>query len=193
MNTLETLGTALAAAGLATAAFAAPLPGFNSSLVPNLLGTPNDGMVCRSGYTAAFTGTALKCSKTSSIVVNLVCTEPSFTTYVSRAAGTPGSPEGLDVCARDTVVITSTSNLLLLTKGTDYKFAKADAVKITEKTTSRDLEEAAAIGGAATDVETEGGEPVVNTATGDSKDNAKVTLTHFTFPVRTGGIIIVGP
>ena len=71
MNALKTLrlsrglSTALAAAGLAATAFAAPLPAFTNTPIVNQLGTPNDGMVCRAGYTAAFTGTALKCSKTS--------------------------------------------------------------------------------------------------------------------------------
>lgn len=197
----QRLAATVATAGLAAVAIGAPLPNFTggpltpTGIKPNLPGTPNDGMVCRAGYTASFNGTSLKCSKTSTIVVNLICPDPNFPTYVSRTVGSPGSDKGLDICLNKngTVVVTSTSNIKPLVKGSDFEFAKADATKIAEKTAARDLEEAAAFGGTATDVETEAGEAEVNTATGDSKDNAKVTLTHFTFPIRTGGIIVVGP
>jgi hypothetical protein len=195
MNSLKTpllaIATAIAACSLAAGAIGATLTGFT----PNLSGTPNDGMICRLGYAPSFNGTSLKCSKTSSIVVNLACADPAFPKYVVRALGSLGSPEGLDICiTTNGVKVSSTDDISLLTKGGDYVFAKADQAKITEKTTARDLEEAAAIGGSASDVETEAGVPVPDkNSGGDSKDSAKVTLTHFSFAVKTGGPIIVGP
>lgn len=175
-------------------AVAVAVGGFSTSgmAAVSASGTPDDGHICRVGYTSAFNGTSLKCSKTSTIVVNLICAEPGISNYVSRVVGSEGSAEGQDICTRDTVVATSTSNIKRLIKGTDYVFAKADRGKITEKTTARDLEEGTAIGGSASSVETVGADPVVNTNTSDSKDNASVRLTHFSFPVPTIGIII-GP
>ena len=154
--------------------------------------TPYAAPIDNRFMTAAFNGTSLKCSKTSIIVVNLICADPGITNYVSRAVGSEGSLEGQDICTRDTVVATSTSSIKRLTKGTDYVFAKPDKAKISEKTIARDLEEGTAIGGSASSVETQGADPVINTNTGDSKDNASVRLTTFSFPVPTVGIII-GP
>jgi hypothetical protein len=181
--TKSIIAIAIAASGISTSGIA---------LTPNQSGTPDDGHICRAGYTAAFNGTSLKCSKTSTIVVNLICADPGISNYVSRVVGSQGSAEGQDICIRDTIVATSTSNIERLIKGTDYVFAKPDKAKIAEKTTARDLEEATAFGGTAGSVDTVGADPVVNTRTSDSKDNASVRLTHFAFPVPTVGIVI-GP
>jgi len=191
--TKNLIAAAVAAGGLAAGGMAHATP-----LTPNLSGTPNDGMVCRSGYTPSFNGTSLKCSKTSRINVKLVCVDPGFTDYVARTAGSGGSPTGLDICVRTggQVTIGSSTNIgpsSNFTKGTDYVFAKADTVKLAQKTTARDLEEAPAIGGSAADVETESGEPVTLFQFDGIIDHSQVTLTHFAFPIKTLGGVVGGP
>jgi len=196
MNSLkiQTLSRGIAAAfvvaGVA-AAIGTPFTGFAAT--PNVGGTPGDGMVCRSGYTPSFNGTSLKCSKTSKINVKLVCADPGFTDYVARTPGSGGSPSGLDICVRTggQVTVGSSTNIgpgSNFTQGTDYVFAKADTVKLAQKTTARDLEEATAIGGSAVDVETESGEPVTLFQFVGIIDHSQVTLTHFAFPIKTVGI-----
>lgn len=198
MNPLKTNRIAHAiAAALVAAGVGAPLTS-SIAAVPNQLGTPNDGMVCRPSYTPSFNGASLKCSKTSRINVKLVCADPGFTDYVARTFGSGGSPDGLDICVKTggQVSIGSSDNIgpgSNFTKGTDYVFAKADKVKLAEKTTARDLEEATAIGGSAADVETESGEPVTLFQFDGIIDHSQVTLTHFAFPIKTLGIILGGP
>jgi hypothetical protein len=182
--TKSVIAIALAASGFSTSGMAAL----------NALGTPDDGHICRAGYTASFNGTSLKCSKTSKVVVKLICADAGFPNYVSRAVGSNGTNDGQDVCARNTVNITSTSNLdpktSGLTKGQDFVSAKPNLAAITEKTIARDLEEGVAIGGSAGSVETISAEPVfARQSGGDITDSATVTLTHFSFPVPTAGII----
>lgn len=186
--TKSVVAIAIAAGGIATSSIA------QSQFVPNIGGTQNDGHICRAGYSPAFNGTSLKCSKTSKVVVNLICTDPGFPNYVSRAQGSVGSNDGEDVCARNTVTITSTSNLSNLTKGQDFVSAKPNLAQITVKTTARDLEEGVAIGGSAASVETISADPVfARQSGGDITDSATVTLTHFSFPVPTVGAIPTNP
>jgi hypothetical protein len=188
--TKSVIAVAIAAGGFSTSSMA--------QFVPDFLGTQNDGHVCRAGYTPAFNGTSMKCSKTSKVVVKLICADAGFPNYVSRAQGSPGTSDGQDVCARNTVIITSTSNLEpgqgRPTKGQDFVSAKPNLAQITEKTIARDLEEGVAIGGSATSVETISADPVfARQSGGDITDSATVTLTHFSFPVPTIGSIPGNP
>jgi hypothetical protein len=201
MKSLKTLhlsggiAAALAVAGIA-ATVGTPLASFAAT--PNLLGTPNDGMVCRLGYTPDFNGTSLKCSKidTPSLAVSLICDDVNFPKYVVRGSA-GGTPSGLDVCSRKKsdpayVDIGPSDDISNLKKGKDYVFAKADLAQIAVRTAARTQAEATALGLQVNEVETEGTEPVTNTSAGGSDDKSNVTLTFFTFPVKTGGGIIIG-
>ena len=188
MNSLKTLVAAAAAVSALSA-----LAQVGSPIAANPLGTPNDGLVCRGGYTGVFDGKSLKCSKTSKIAVQMICPDPGFDTYVARSlAG--GTQEGEDVCAKSGGKVSfdsddSIGGATAFNKGTDWQVAKPDKVKIEEKTVARDLEEAAAFGGTAGDVETVAGETVFNRQANGIIDQASVTLTHFTFAIPTGGLI----
>jgi hypothetical protein len=163
--------------------------GTASAATPELLGSPSAGVICRAGYTSTVVGAAFKCSKTSSIKVDLSCTDPKLTKYVARAAGSGGSPDGLDICVKDNpkVNIGSTDDISGLTKGVDYVFAKADQTKITEKTNTQDQTEATALGLAVGEVDTVAGEPVVKKNDNGIVDKAEVPITYFTFAIKTGG------
>ena len=141
----RSIATAFAVAGI-TATIGTPLAGFAAT--PNQLGTPNDGMVCRGGYTPNFNGTSLKCSKidTPNLAVPLTCDDPQFPKYVVRGPA-PGTPDGLDVCSRAKsdpafVDINSTNDISTLKKGKDYVFAKADLAQIALRTAARTQAEA---------------------------------------------------
>ena len=96
---MNSFKTSLIAKSIAAACFVAGLASSAVALEPKILGTPNDGTSCRSGYTGAFDGTSLKCSKTSKIAVQLVCIDPGFTRYVARVSA-GGTQQGEDVCAK---------------------------------------------------------------------------------------------
>ncbi|MEP7297975.1 MAG: hypothetical protein ABI702_17460 [Burkholderiales bacterium] len=202
MNSLTTrrlsrgIASTFAAAGIA-AAIGTPLNGLAAT--PNQLGTPNDGMICRGGYTPIFNGTSLKCSKvdTPNLAVALICDDPQFPKYVVRGSA-GGTPNGLDVCTKNKndpgfVAITATSDISTLVKTKDYVFAKADLAQIAVKTAARAQAEATALGLPVNEVEAEGTEPVTNTTAGGSDDKSNVTLTFFTFPIKTLGIVIGTP
>jgi hypothetical protein len=182
--TKSILAAAIAASGIAT-----PAIGQTSRLQANILGTPNDGMVCRSGYTPSFNGTSLKCSKIGEITVALACLEPGFTDKVVRVSA-GGTPNGLDVCDKPGgVTITSSNNISNFVKGSDYTFAKQDDAQIAVRAANQRQTEATALGVALGEVEVEVGTAVTDTTSGDSTDKSKVPLTFFTFAKPAGGLI----
>lgn len=190
---MNSFKTSLIAKSIAAACFVAGLASSAVALEPNILGTPNDGTSCRSGYTGAFDGTSLKCSKTSKIAVQLVCIDPGFTRYVARVSA-GGTQQGEDACAKSGGQVKFDSDDRIgagsdFVQGTDWVLATADKVKIDEKTVARDLEEAAAFGGTAADVETVAGDNVFNRQANGIIDQASVTLTHFTFAISKGGLV----
>jgi hypothetical protein len=196
MNSLKTLrlsraiAGAIAVAGIAASAIGAPLA---ISTTPNLQGTPDDGMVCRSGYTANFNGTSLKCSKVVTIQVNLECDTTKFATYLARDIGSGGTLDGADICLAANRSATSHSNLVgVLTENTDYVKAVAKQSKIDEKTKTQHDAEVASLGLQAGDVEAVAASPVMNRSDTDASgisDKADVTLTMFTFPIVSGFIL----
>jgi hypothetical protein len=190
MNSFKTstIAKSIAAAGFAAALASPAIAQFKAS-TPNLPGTPNDGMICRSGYTPNFTGTALKCSKTGEIKVALACLEVPFTTKVVRAVGSLGSAEGLDVCDKPAgITITADTDLRNLSKGNDYVFAKQDDAQIAVKAESERQAEATALGVAVNEVEVEIGTAVTDKTSGDATDKSKVPLTFYTFAIKNGGL-----
>jgi nucleotide-binding universal stress UspA family protein len=193
MNALITLRrstslilSTLALSSLATVALA------QTSARLNVLGTPNDGVICRSGYTASFGASSMKCSKTTEILVVLACLEPRFTDKIVRASA-GGTPDGLDVCDKPGgVTITSTNDISNFNKGGDYVFAKKDDAQIALRVANQRQAEATALGLTLSEVEVEDGIAVTDTSLNTSEDKSRVPLTFFTFPVRTAGAVI-GP
>jgi hypothetical protein len=164
------------------------------------LGGPLGGMVCRTGYTAAFDGSRLKCSKAISIPIPLICDRPNFPGVgnppapVPRAAGAAGDNSGgKDLCPRSGLRIGTTDSLVGLTQGTDYVFATTDAAAVTTRTANNDQAEAAALGLSATEVDTLPGTPSITVNSNGVTDKGTVTLTFFTFAVPGPGIVIGNP
>lgn len=163
-------------------------PVFGITLTPNQLGTPDDGMICRGGYTGSLAGSAFKCAKTQRVTVTLECLRPNFPNYVRRATALPNS-DGRDICVRNDVQVTSNGPLTGLTEGTQYVFAAVNPDVVTQKVSEADSAEAQALGLTTNDVETKAGTTTVRVDPGSAiRDDAAVQLTHYTFAIKTGGI-----
>ncbi len=185
VNTLRrTAGIAAAVAGIALAA-----PVFGITATSNLLGTPDDGMICRSGYAGALSGSAFKCSKVRTITVQLECTDPRFPNYLIRA-NAPGTPQGRDLCLRNNVSLGSTDPVGNLVEGQDYVRANVNAAAVANRVSNLDQQEASALGLDTKGVDTVAADAVIlpNAGSG-SKDNATVQVTHYTFAIKTGAPI----
>ena len=175
-NTLffgTSVAVAIAGIGLATPAL--------SQLTPNNP-SPDDGVICRTGYTGALVGTAFKCSKTLHVTVNLVCSESRFTLYAIRAGER-------DLCARNGVII-PLSGALGGVPNEDYVRATVDAAALSTEATNQVAAEATALGLKKSDVDavTEKKEFDIDGGAG-SKDKAKVKLTLYTFAVPFGAAL----
>jgi hypothetical protein len=167
-------------AALVAAAWTAPA----SAISPNPQnGSPNDGVVCRTGYAGALTAGAFVCSKSENLNLRLVCPAGKLkepTTYVERAGGP-------DLCEAKGVVITSTSPLGKLTEGTDYAFAvPPDQTKIDTAVTNQIQKEAAALGLPQSEVEGTAAPAVVKVDKDGSLDKSQTPLTLFTRPIPNG-------
>jgi hypothetical protein len=157
---------------------------------PNLAGTPDDGMICRSGYTGAISGSAFKCSKVRNITLQLECIDPKFPTYVIRPQGATGTTVGQDLCTRNGVNLGSTDAIGNLIQGQDFINAAVDPARISTRVSNLDQEEATALGLDTKDVDTIAGQPTIQYNQGaGSRDNATVVVTHYTFAIKTGGLI----
>jgi hypothetical protein len=201
MKSLKTLllTKSIIAAAVAAGSLAAPAV----SHAITAAGSPIAGMLCRTGYTPAFTGTRLTCSKTSVIPLELVCDRPNFPGVlvpgvgvgpVVRAAGAAGDNSGgKDLCPRTGLTIGTTDSLVGLTRGTDYVFATVDPAAVATRTANNDLAEATALGLTVGEVDTVAGTPVINVNQVGAKDKGSVTLTFFTFAIPGPGIIISNP
>jgi hypothetical protein len=193
MNSLKTslLSRLIAAAAVATCGLA--VPAVSHAIAA---GTPSGGLICRAGYAGDFNGASFKCSKAVVITVVLECNNPTFPTYVVRAPGAPGTPEGKDICTRNNgVQVGSTDSVVNLVRGPsgDYVFAAVNPATVANRVTNVDQSEAAALGVQVGEVDTVAGEPVIADNGGvGSKANARVTLTHFTFAIPNRGPIILG-
>jgi hypothetical protein len=199
MNSLKKLllAKSILAAAIASSGIATPAIGQTAALQANILGTPNDGVICRSGYTPSFNGSSLKCSKAGEIKVPLACLNPTFQDLVVRAVGAVGhnnNTVGLDVCDKTGgVTITSSNNISNFNRGSDYVDAKQDDAQIAVRAASQRQAEATALGVSLGEVEVEIGTAVTDTTSGDSTDKSKVPLTFFTFAKPTAGIGNPGP
>ena len=173
-------------AALASSILATSLVALGGAALPSVAAaSPNDGMVCRPGYTGTLNGTHFFCSKTKIINVALECVDRRFPTKVVRAPGAAGdSSGGRDLCTRPGIVVGSTDPLTGLVQGQDFVFAAVNSATITAQVTSNDQAEATALGLTVNDVDTAAGQPsvVVNGGFG-SNDVARVTLTFNTFAI----------
>jgi hypothetical protein len=163
-------------------------------------GTPDDGMVCRAGYTGAFNGSRFTCSKAGSVDIPLECNNPNFPVYVVRLGG-PAPNGDDDLCIRNNGtainINQSLEGLAVSTNGSNgvYEFAKFNPLTVLNRTNLQDVAEANSIGLAAKDVDTVAGTPVIrpNGRVG-GKGEARVPMTFFTFAVPgTGGLGNPGP
>ena len=195
LATKSILAAVVAVSGMAASGIAASATSIN--------GSPNDGMVCRTGYGGTFDGTRLTCSKAvAAIVVGLKCKNLTFPNFVMRAGG-PGGKGDHDLCTRregspGAVVITTNGALNGLTESTDgrngdYQYATLDAAELSTQTNIKDQAEATALGLSVDQVETINNPSVVvrNGGTG-GLDRVDTTPRHFTFAVPSSGGIIVG-
>lgn len=182
-----TVSAAILGIGLAASTMGQP------SVQGEVLGTPNDGMLCRTGYSGAFSNGNLKCSKSRFFFVSLACDDSTFPSYVVRPKGSPGTKNGRDICTRkDGVRISSTDDVGDLTPGQEYVFAKLNDTALASEAARLDQEEAAALGLNATrDVDSIAGEPVIqpHPETG-AKDRGVVQLVHYTFAIPTGSPVL---
>jgi hypothetical protein len=155
------------------------------------LGTANDGMICRSGYNGALSGSAFKCSKDVFQTLDLSCNRADFPRYVVRAAGSAGTPDGRDICTRGAgsgVVISSTDSVVNLVRGEDYVFAGVADSAVNGKVGELDQQEATALGLQASEVDTAiVGTPLVQPDQGTgSRDRAVIQVRQYTFAIKNG-------
>jgi hypothetical protein len=200
---------AVAAAGIATNSIA--------TIAPNVSGTPDDGMVCRSGYTGFYGAGKLTCSKFAEFKMDLACENPRFPTYVSRAAvannRVPDGPNaaqlrnGLDICTRGpgpgSVNIGPTDTLVGLDQTTNgnngvYEIAKVSPARLLVRLGNVDQQEASALGLSVSQVDTIKNDTqstvTINTGAANITDQFAVRLQHYTFAVpASGGISTVPP
>lgn len=183
-------------ATIASSILATSFVALAGAAVPSIANaSPNDGMVCRSGYTFSLNGNKFLCSKTRQVDVALECANVRFPTKVIRAPGAPGDTSGgKDLCTRAGIVIGTTDALTGLVQGQDFVFATVNQTTVNTKVERADSDEATAIGGNVNDVETAATQTtiVVNGGFG-SNDVARVTLTQHTFAIAAPSIITLPP
>jgi hypothetical protein len=157
--------------------------------------SPNDGMVCRAGYTGALSGSRFICSKTGQISVALECINRLFPNKVVRAPGAPGDTSGgRDLCTRAGIVIGSTDALTGLVQGQDFIFAAVNQTTVNTQVTNSDQHEATFLGLGVNDVDTDAAAPVVAVNGGfGSNDVARVTLKFTTFAIPALNLITLPP
>ena len=163
-------------------------------LEPIRLGSPQAGLVCPSGYVGALTSGNFKCTKTRYQTLDLSCNRAGFTRYVVRAAGSPGTPDGRDICtpgAGSGVLISSTDSVVNLVRGQDYVLAGVNDATVTTIVADMDQQEATAMSLQANEVDTVlNGSAAIQPDQGTgSRDRAVVQLTHYVFGKPTGNVI----
>ncbi len=173
-------------ATIASSILATSLVALGGAALPSVAAaSPNDGMVCRVGYSGTLNGGRFICAKTKIINVALECVDRRFPTKVVRAPGAAGdSSGGRDICTRPGIVVGTTDPLTGLVPNQDFVFATVNQTTVNTQITQADQQEATALGLNVNDVDTAGSQPtvVVNGGFG-SNDIARVTLTFNTFAI----------
>lgn len=198
MNSLKKLllTKSVLAAAVVASGISAPAIGQTARIVGNTLGSPDDGVVCRAGYSSDFSsGTALKCRKSSSVIINLSCDTPRFPQYLARAVtSSRKGGNGEDICIQQNSNIGPTDLLDGLPESTNpnngqWEFAKVNLTTVAAAVTTADQTEATALGLPVTGVETLQSItfPQVNAA--GIRDKSATQITHYTFAVPSGGLV----
>lgn len=188
MNSLKTLFVTKTFAAIAIAAGASTAPTLSHA-------SPNDGMVCRAGYSAQFNGGALKCTKVVAATVGMQCPQVKFTSKIIRAPGAPGDTSGgKDLCVRAGIVVTSNGALNGLVLGQDYVFAELNAAQVTAKAKAIEIAEERGNNLAADQVDVSHTTPIFSVNGGfGSEDIGNFNVTLFTFPVPALGFNLILP
>jgi hypothetical protein len=177
MKALKTLilGKSIAAAFVAASGIAAPAISHAS---------PDDGMVCRTGYSAQVANGNFKCSKQVVRFVALECTNTRFPTKVIRVAGIQGDTSGgRDLCLRPGVVLTSNSPTTGLTAGQDFVFVAVNQARVAALREATEIAEENSLGLGRDGVDSRSvGTIDINGGIG-AEDRVRATLTMFSFPV----------
>ena len=175
------LAKGIAAAIVGTAGVAAPAISHAS---------PDDGSICRLGYSAQFSGGNMKCTKHVIRHVTLDCLNPQFPIKRVRVAGIAGDISGRDICLRNNGVnVGSTDPLTGLTPGQDFVFVTVNQAKVTATRVAVEHAEEAALGLPDAGVDAHStGTLVVNGGVG-AEDNVTVDVSLFTFPVPAPTLI----
>jgi hypothetical protein len=188
MKSLKTLVLAksISAGALIATGVAAPATSFAS---------PDDGMICRPGYSGQLNGANFKCSKVVAKAVPLDCTNLRFPTKVIRAPGAAGdSSGGKDICVRSGISIGTTDPLTGLVQGQDFVFAEVAASRVAAHREATERAEEANLGLTAADVDSQSSQAnvVVNGGFG-SNDEARFNVTLFTFPIAAPNFNLAQP
>lgn len=178
MKALKTLLLAkgIAAAVVAGAGIAAPAVSHAS---------PDDGMICRSGYTAQFAAGKMKCTKPTVRRVALECSNPLFPIKRVRVPGIPGdATNGRDVCLRNNgIALSSNDPLTGLIAGQDFVFVAVNNTRAVAAREAAERQEESFLGLGTDGVDSSSVSTLsVNGGIG-AEDIVRVDITLFTFPV----------
>jgi len=174
----------IAAALIAGAGIAAPVVSHAS---------PDDGMVCRAGYSGQAVNSNFKCSRVITRVIVLDC-PIDFPSKVFRAR--VGASDGRDVCvkANSHLNIPFDAALTGLTEGQDFKFPTFQETRLSATAKATEITEERNLGLADDQVDVKSthgittGSLTVDASTG-AEDGVQATITLFTFPIPAVNLI----
>jgi hypothetical protein len=170
------LAKSIAAAAVAASGIAAPAISHAS---------PDDGVVCRVGYSAQFSGGDMKCTRPVVRHVSLECTNPTFPIKRIRIPGIVGdATNGRDVCLRNNgIQISSNDSLNGFVAGQDFVFVAVNQTKAVAVREATERNEEAALGLGLDGVDSRSTSTLVINGGVGAEDNVKVDITLFTFPI----------
>jgi hypothetical protein len=186
MKSLKTLVLvkSIAAALIAGAGIAAPVVSHAS---------PDDGMVCRAGYSGQAVNGTFKCSRVVTRVVALDCPTATFTLKQRRSR--IGQSDGRDVCTRPAgLTIPFDSSLAGLVEGQDFVFPTFQETRLSAIAKATEVVEERNLGLADDQVDVKSthgittGSLTIDAATG-AEDGVQATITLFTFPIPAVNLI----
>lgn len=177
MKAFKTLVLAKSIAAAAVAATSLAVPAISHA-------SPDDGMICRGGYSAQFSAGNLKCTKNVIKHVALECRDPLFPSKLIRTAGIPGdTTSGRDMCLRPGVTLGSNAPASGLTAGQDFVFVAINQTKVVAVREATERNEETALGLDRDGVDSRSaGTLDINGGLG-AEDRVRADVTLFTFPV----------
>lgn len=153
--------------------------------------SPDDGMVCRAGYSAQFSAGNLKCAKQVVRFVSLECANVRFPNKLIRSANIAGdTTRGRDMCLRNGVSLGSNAPATGLTAGQDFVFVAVNQTKVVAVREAQERNEETSLGLGLDGVDSRSvGTLDINGGIG-AEDRVKVDITLFTFPVPAPNILL---